>query len=276
MDAQLTGQLYVAPRPEVQVPPDLYDALRRVPGVGGVDPYRNVQIRYRDTPAHVTAVDARVLRRFTRFLWMRGDDRAWDAVARGGVIVSESFFRRFGTGPGGRVVLRGPGGDARLTVAAVYHDYTSEHGVVMMDRSTYLRVYGDPTIDSLGVFLEPELTDAERAQALDAVRALARERGLPVLDRRALHADILEAFDATFAVTRSMRWIAVIVAFFGIAGALTTLSIERQQEFGILRALGFSPSQVVVATLAEGLALGLLGFGLGAVSGTWAGSSSGS
>ena len=268
MDAQLTAHLYVAPQPDVQIPPGLYEAVRRVPGVGGVDPYRNVRIRYRDTFAYVTAVDARVLRRFARFLWMPGDDRAWDAVARGGVIVSESFFRRFGTGPGGRVVLRGPGGEARLTVAAVYHDYTSEHGVVMMDRSTYLRIFGDPTIDSLGVFLEPDLTDAGRARALEAVRALARQRGLPVSDRRALHAEILEAFDTTFAVTRSMRWIAVIVAFFGIAGALTTLSLERQQEFGVLRALGFSPSQVVAMTLAEGLTLGLLSFGLGAASGT--------
>jgi len=36
-----------------------------------------------------------------------------------------------------------------------------------------------------------------------------------------------------------MRIIAIIVAFFGIAGALLTLFIERQKEFGIYRASAF-------------------------------------
>jgi putative ABC transport system permease protein len=34
-----------------------------------------------------------------------------------------------------------------------------------------------------------------------------------------------------------MRVLAVIVAFFGIAGALMTFFVERQKEFGVYRAL---------------------------------------
>ena len=63
-------------------------------------------------------------------------------------------------------------------------------------------------------------------------------------------------FDATFAVTRSMRLLAVVVAFFGIAGALLTLYLERRREFGVYRALGFSTEQVAGMTLLEGLAMG--------------------
>jgi putative ABC transport system permease protein len=65
-----------------------------------------------------------------------------------------------------------------------------------------------------------------------------------------------------------MRLIAIIVAFFGIANALLTLFIERQREFGIYRALGFSTVQVAGMTLMEGIAMGLVSFVLCAVVGT--------
>ncbi len=57
-----------------------------------------------------------------------------------------------------------------------------------------------------------------------------------------------------------MRILAIVVAFFGIAGALLTLFMERQREFGIYRALGFSTRQVAGMTLLEGLGMGLVSF----------------
>ena len=69
-------------------------------------------------------------------------------------------------------------------------------------------------------------------------------------------------------MTRSLRLLAVVTAFFGIAGALLTLFTERRREFGIFRALGFSSGQVVGVTFLEGLGLGLASFALSAVSGT--------
>jgi putative ABC transport system permease protein len=65
-----------------------------------------------------------------------------------------------------------------------------------------------------------------------------------------------------------MRALAIIVAFFGIAGALLTLFMERRMEFGIYRALGFSTSQVAQMTLFEGLGMGLVSFLLSACVGT--------
>jgi putative ABC transport system permease protein len=57
-----------------------------------------------------------------------------------------------------------------------------------------------------------------------------------------------------------MRLMTIIVAFFGIAGALLTLFMERQKEFGIYRAIGFSTPQVAGMTLMEGLGMGLVSF----------------
>jgi putative ABC transport system permease protein len=226
--------------------------------LGGVDPYRNVQITYQGTPVFISAVDPSVLQKFTNFGWFKGGNENWDPVKKGAVIISESFYRRFGVKPGDQITLNGAQGPAVVEVTAIFYDYTSEHGVVMMARSTYLRTFGDTTINSLGVFVAPD--NPRRQELLDEVRKRAASRGLPFFSRDQLHGNILAVFDSTFAVTRSMRIMTIIVAFFGIAGALLTLFMERQKEFGVYRALGFSTPQVAGMTLMEGFGMGLASF----------------
>jgi len=128
----------------------------------------------------------------------------------------------------------------------------------MMDRSTYLSLFGDHAINSVGVFIDAGNTS--RQQLLRQVRGWAAAYGVPVFSLRELEERILSVFDSTFAVTSSMRMLAIIVAFFGIAGALLTLFMERQRDFGIYRSLGLSTSQVAAMTVMEGLGIGLLSF----------------
>jgi putative ABC transport system permease protein len=223
-----------------------------------VDRYRNVQIQYRGTPIYVSSVDASILRRYAKFGWMNGGDENWEPVQKGAVIVSESFYRRFGLGAGDSVTLDGFQGAVHLKIAAVFYDYTTEHGLIMMDRSTYFKVFHDPTINNIAIFMDPG--NPQKKEILKDIARRAKARGLPVASREKLHGSILEVFDATFSVTRSMRVLAILVAFFGIAGALLTLFMERQKEFGIYRALGFSTGQVAAMTLLEGMGMGLIAY----------------
>ncbi len=266
MDSQLKGDLYIAPSKEIQVPEELYEELRNLPGIGGLDPYRNTQILYHGTPVYVTSVDAGVLQRYTRFGWLRGGNENWDLVRQGEVAVSESFSRRFKVRAGQEILLEGIDGPTALRVAAIFYDYTTEHGLIMMDRSRYLRLFGDRTIDSLVVFLDPWLPG--RPEILEDVVRRAQRRGLPVATQGEFHSRILQLFDSTFAVTRSMRIIAILVAFLGIAGALLTLFMERQRDFGIYRALGFSTPRVAAMTVMEGLGMGLVSYVMSAALGT--------
>jgi putative ABC transport system permease protein len=258
MNTQLQADLYIGRIGEMEVPERLYDELRSMPGLGGVDPFRNVQVTYGETSIYVSAVDPAVLQKYTKFGWLKGGEENWEPVKKGEVVISESFYRRFGVKPGDRILLKGADGPAELRVAAVFYDYTSEHGVVMMGRSTYLKIFGDHTINSLGIFIDGD--NPRRRELLGEVRQRAQGLGLPVFTRQQLHGNILSVFDSTFAVTRSMRLLTIVVAFFGIAGALLTLFMERQKEFGIYRALGFSTPQVAGMTLMEGLGMGLVSF----------------
>jgi putative ABC transport system permease protein len=258
MGTQLRADLYVGRISEMEVPEDFYEELRAMPGLGGVDPFRNVQTTYQGTPIFISAVDPSVLQKYTNFGWLRGGNENWEPVKKGAAIISESFYRRFAVKPGDRIILEGDRGPVEMEVAAVFYDYTSEHGVVMMARATYLKIFGDSTINSLGIFVDPG--NPRRRELLGEVRKKAQGRGLPVYSRDELHGNILSVFDSTFAVTRSMRIMTIIVAFFGIAGALLTLFMERQKEFGIYRALGFSTRQVAGMTLMEGFGMGLVSF----------------
>jgi putative ABC transport system permease protein len=266
MDTQIRGDLYIGKILEAEVPEDFYEELLTIEGLGGVHPYRNVLTLYRNGSINVSAVNAMVLQKYAKFGWLKGGNENWEPVKQGGVIISESFSRRFGVKPGDTITLDGNKGPADFKVGAVFYDYTTEHGLVMMDRSTYVETFGDRTLNNIGIFIDPD--HPRRAELLREVRRRGEARGLPVLTGAQLHQDILEVFDTTFAITRSMRVIAIIVAFFGIAGALLTLFIERSREFGIYRALGFSTGQVARMTLMEGLGMGLVSFFLSIAVGT--------
>jgi putative ABC transport system permease protein len=258
METQLQGDLYIGRIDEAEVPEDFFEQIRAIPGLGGVHPYRNVQVLYHDTPIYVSAVDASILQRYTRFGWLKGGDENWERVKRGGVIISESFSRRFGISSGATITLEGIQGPTEFQVGGIFYDYTTEHGLVMMDRSTFLKVFGDRTINNIGIFIDRG--NPRREELLAQVKRLASDRGLPVQTQAQLRGNILEVFDTTFAITRSMRALAIVVAFFGIAGALLTLFMERRREFGIYRALGFSTGQVAQMTLFEGLGMGMVSF----------------
>lgn len=266
MESQLHGDLYIATESEITVPNAFYEEIKDLPGIAAFDRYRNVQITYEDVPVFITAIVADTLQRFAEFIWFEGGDENWNAVKAGNVIISESFHRRFDVSAGDTITLKGMTGPVRLTVAAVFYDYSTEHGLIMMDRTTYQKIYGDDTIDSLAVFMEEEYP--HRQEVLEFIRTGANAWGLPAISREDMMGNILEVFDTTFAVTRSMRVLAVIVAFFGIAGAILILFIERQKEFGIYRSLGFSTAQVARMTLMESLGMGLVSFLLCTATGT--------
>lgn len=266
MDTQIRGDLYIGKIVEAEVPEDFYDELRKMEGLGGVHPYRNVQTIYRNTSINITAVDASVLEKYARFGWLKGGNENWEPVKHGGVIISESFSRRFGVRSGETIALEGIQGTTEFKVGAIFYDYTTEHGLVMMDRPFFLKTFADRTLNNIGIFIDPD--NPRRAELLREVRKKAEARALPVLTGTQLHEDILEVFDTTFAITRSMRAIAIVVAFFGIAGALLTFFIERSREFGIYRALGFSTGQVAKMTLMEGLGMGIVSFFLSIAVGT--------
>jgi putative ABC transport system permease protein len=180
------------------------------------------------------------------------------------VIVTESFAHRYGTREGDVLRIRTPSGVAGLRVAGVYYDYTSDRGLIMIDRGVFDRWWHDPGVNSVAVYLK---AGADRAAAAARARKRWGGQGLMVYTNAALRERILAVFDQTFAVTGVIKVIAVVVAIVGIFLALTALVIEREREIGVLRAIGASRGQVRGMLLSEAALLGTVASALGIAAG---------
>jgi putative ABC transport system permease protein len=269
------------------IAPELAARAAAVPGVAAVHPTRRVELRTASGPLQLLALDAD-RRRFAAFELREGDTGdAWRRVAeRGEAMVSEPFSRRWGLHQGDLVRLPTAAGERAFRVAAVFDDFTSDLGLVLISRRTYLRYWHDPWLSGFAIDLARPAPGAaaEQAeastlrllrQALDAPGSSLSTPGgaasgpLVIRSNRALKRLSLEIFDRTFLITGVLRLLAGLVAAIGVLSALTALQLERAREIGVLRAIGLTPGQVWQLVTAQtglmGLAAGLLSLPVGLV-----------
>lgn len=247
------------------VPDAAIAMLEKMPGVAAVDTYRAATATLHGEPVEIGVVRG-ADRRNLRFV-NGGENRKMARFFSGAnaVIVTESFARRFRVREGARLPLETPGGIVEFEVAGIYYDYTSDRGVILMDRSLFDRHWNEKGANSLAIYVEPAADPARIAEEFR--RLWSAEGELLVLSNRALRERILTVFDQTFAVTYVLRAIAILVAVVGIFLSLTALVVERERDIGILRAIGASPRQVRDLFLGESALLGGIASVLGLAAG---------
>jgi putative ABC transport system permease protein len=241
------------------ISPDVAPKLAAIPGVAWVETFRSVRVASPLGEVNLGVADPRRARDTRLYRSAEGDPaRAWEAAKAGAVIVTEPFaFRHQIPARGATVSLLTDRGPRTFPVAGVFYDYAAERGTVFMTRNVYEQYWDDRGITSAGAHLAP-------GASVEAVTHAAREAfagtALQVTPNRSLRAHALEIFDRTFAVTQSLRLLAVVVAFIGIWSALMALQVERTRELATLSTLGLGERQQ--------WALGFLETGLmGAVAG---------
>lgn len=248
------------------LPAGLLDRVRSIQGIAAVDPFTRVKIMFRGRQLLLAAGDFEVAAARGKLLFVQGDSKEvlMRAKEGGGVIISETAALTHGIREGDRVALATPTGPASFPVAGIFYDYTTDGGMIVMDRSLFQRYGGEPRANVLAVYLSP---DADPAAVAQQIKMASGEAAILVLPNQNLRRRVLEIFDQTFAVTYALRIIAVIVAAFGIFNALWASVLERQREIGILRSLGASRAQVFRVILQEAGLLGLLAEIMGLVIG---------
>jgi putative ABC transport system permease protein len=170
--------------------------------------------------------------------------------------ITETLMRRLGTRAGDRLRVRAGGRETEVTVAGVYRDYSSDRGVVLMDRGPWEAAFGSREPSSVALYLAAGADPDSVLQRLQ--RDLGGRWALLLRSNRALREEALRVFDRTFAVTRALELIGVAVAAIGIASALLAMLLERRRELAVLRALGTTQRQMDALLLSEsGLLAGL-------------------
>jgi putative ABC transport system permease protein len=252
---------------DARLPVDLLPRIRAVPGVMDADAFRTLRLRDGQGGQFIVgAGDFDVMARRGRLPFRRGDSGRilQEAQVQDEVIVSETFAERYRLAEGDEVRLRPPGGEARFRIAGVYYDYTTDGGLVVMDRRLFQRLWSDAWLNSIVIYLAP---GADAATVREAVRTVTGREDLVILSSRDLRRRVLDIFDQTFAITYALQAISLIVASLGVLTALGASVLERMREIGILRSLGVNRVGIARTVLAEAGLLGLVANVVGALAG---------
>jgi putative ABC transport system permease protein len=253
---------------DTRLPADVLTAVRHVPGVAEADGFRGLHLDDGQGGSFVLgAGDFGLMATRGGLLFRRGESSSilLQARANDQVIVSETFAERYRVAEGDEAVLHPPGKTLALRIAGVYYDYTTDGGLLVMDRDLFQRLWRDPWLNSVVVYLAPGADpETVRQEILDR---LAPQDRMVIFSNRGLKQRILEIFDQTFSITYGLEAIALLVAVLGVLNALLASTLERTREIGILRSIGFARGGILRSILWEA---GLMG-GLANLLGTMAG-----
>ena len=273
LDTQLRADLYVRPATRggagqfpalsLEIPP----LIAATPGVEAVDIFHGLEVRYGGLRTTLGAGDADIVRRYGRLRFLPGEDRdpaLRSLIGRDRVIVSEPFAYKHNIRTGDTLTL--PLGDRNvaLTVAGIYYDYSSERGLVVLDRGTLLKYLPQQPVTNLAIYLHP---GADAIAVRHVIEQRTAGRHILIAPNQTLRENAVIVFDRTFAITYALEGVAIAVAMLGAANSLLAMVLDRRREIGLLRYLGAAPAQLRRMILLEagmvGFMANLLGLALG-------------
>jgi putative ABC transport system permease protein len=270
----LKADLFIGPglRPTVgseqTVSPEVLAAIAKHPDVVALDQFRNVDLVYNGNLAVLGAGSFDVVLDHGGLLFKAPVDARAQlrrAIGRDSVIVSEPFAMRYGKRNGDVLRIPTPQGEKLFRIEAIYYDYASDRGVVIMDRGSFRKYFGDLPPSGVAAYLRPG-ADPERVRT-EMLDALDEGHRAFIYSNRTLRNEILNVFDSTFAITYALELIAIAVAMLGVAGTLLTLVLERRRELSLLRLTGADRRQVRRMVIIEAALIGGVSQGIGLVVG---------
>ncbi len=189
--------------------------------------------------------------------WPRADGDREALLARMAgqeeLLVSEAFARRRGIAVGDELTLYGRDGPRAWRIGGVFVDYSTDQGLVAMERGVFLRYFEPPDSVTLGLFAAPGQADT----LLAATRRLVAERDeLRVTSSAFLKEISLVVFDRTFTITQVLRLIAGLVAVIAIINALQAQRLDNRRETATLRAMGMRPGRLLLLSEMQTALLG--------------------
>jgi putative ABC transport system permease protein len=250
-------------------PKEVGPVIAAVPGVQDVQLVRSARVQYRQIPVMVVAVETEKLIKTVRRTPIAGDlDEMYRLTAAGkGVIISDAFQANHQLRLGDIVELPAPSGILTLPVVGIIRDYTDIQGALLIDRSVYIREWGDTTVNVARVYLEKGANPTEVRDRIQ--QALDGRWRLVIVSNAEVRDYVFRLVEQWFSMSRLQIVVAVLVAVLGIVNTLTVSITDRRRELGVLQAVGGLRTQVRRTIWLEALSIAgiglILGVGLGII-----------
>ena len=237
------------------MPEEVNDAIRRIPGVERVNTSRLVSMRVLEKPTIV------VVRGFespadVHFDTTQMDStELWRRMQSGEVVVGTVLAQRVGLQQGDVVEIEGEKGNVKLPIAAIANDYFAGGLALHMGRDVAQNKFGIQGADIYIVKASP----SQRAAVREALAVICAEHGLMLQS----YADIAQMIEGMMSGIVASLWallaLGFLVASFGVINTLTMNVLEQTRQLGLLRVVAMTRRQVRLTVLAQALMMGVVG-----------------
>jgi putative ABC transport system permease protein len=253
------------------VPKRYVDNIRQIPGIkqttwanwfGGKDPKRP------DEFFSTLAVDPESFFQVYPEMSVAAEMANWQADRRG-AIVGDVLARKLGIKVGDKYTLAGTifPGDWEFNVDGIY--VATQKSV---DRSQLLFHWAylnenlpERRKDLVGWVISRIDNPSRSAELTVAVDKLFDEKDVQTttMSERSMNNSFMAAFSAILTALNIVSAIILLIMMLILGNTIAMGVRERTREYGVLRALGFSPRHVATFVIGEALAIGVLAAGLG-------------
>lgn len=264
----IQADIYVAPASwrgkgsEGILDAETIEVLTSYEGIHGVDRLRGFIGYSGDQRIGLAGVEMGLKGGEVRFPLLQGEPKVAyrQVIEEGAVFIGETLARKADVWVGDDLPVYTPRGEQLFRVAAVYYDYSTEGGAAVMDLATMDESFGPGGINSVALYLKPGF-DPEAV--VDDLKSFMRDVPLQIRSNSRLREQIMQIFDQTFAVTRLLQAMSLLIAICGVALMLIVLAREQISELALYRSIGAARRQIFGIYVGKGLGMGVLGLILG-------------
>ncbi|MEE9424165.1 MAG: FtsX-like permease family protein [Methylococcales bacterium] len=242
--------------------------VRQLPGIVSISTGKASRLQINDQSIALLILDPGKLTD-KGFNLLAGDtDQQWQSYLNGKVVlISEPYAYHQQLSVGDHFqAFNDEGKQLNLEVGAIFQDYSSSQGMIVVHRNLYNQFWRDDSISSIGLLFDQQV-DAEQLKKQLSDMAASGKQAVRIRYNKEIREQSLTIFDRTFAITNVLRLLVVMVAFVGVFSALMALLLEKQRDYAVLRATGLTPRQLaqllLIQTALTGSLAGLLAIPLG-------------
>jgi putative ABC transport system permease protein len=243
LDKLVQADLIVTSRDFSYIPGAAVDAMRAVPGIGGVAPVASAEVRVDGDASSVSGIDPRSGAELFEFDWKDGgSDALFGQLGRDDAVIEEGFATAHDLGVGDRFTATAVGGaSATLTVIGIYKDPNLFTG------ATVANLAFDPLVpdDDPFVIVARYASGADRDAVRTGVETALKQFPAAEVRSKSQYTDLVEG-----QVNNLLTFLYVLLAFsvlISLVGIVVTLVLtiyERTREIGMLRAIGTTRPQL--------------------------------
>lgn len=263
---QIKADYMVVTASQRPLDPSTVDALAKAPGVTAVSPQQDAYFEVKDDFVAAAGVNGADIDKLLKLEVVEGD---LGSLAQGRIAITEKTAKDKDWKVGDSLPATFEDDKkAELTVGAVYKESDMLFGDVLIDTKVVEQHDPRPRVTAVYVNTDGGESAANEKALVDA---LGQNPALVVMDKQAIKDQFGGAINMMLNIMYGLLGMALLIAVLGVINTLAMSVFERQQEIGMLRAIGLDRRRVKRMIRLEAVVISLFGAIVGIVLGVFLG-----